>query len=140
MVYEFDREWHGDVLIELTAEGMGSTREERRDGRDSRKSSYVFFFSLYTIFIGVPQNYLGLRFPASDIPPQARRLYTINPFRLISNTFYEPCPVLPTINPLTNSPLDMSHATFRAVSPVHIQYMKNIFLEEKGGEKVSILY
>lgn len=69
---------------------------------------------------------LGLRFPAGDIPPQARRLYVANPIRLIANCNYIAVPVLPSHNDLTRAPLDMSHSVLRSVSPVHLEYLKNM--------------
>lgn len=71
-------------------------------------------------------SYLGLCFPASDIPRQARELYRINRIRLIQNANYQPSPLVPTLNPLTGKPLDMSFAALRSVSPVHLQYMRNM--------------
>lgn len=66
------------------------------------------------------------RFPASDIPKQARELYRINRLRLIPNADYRPAPLLPPNNPLTNRPLDLSRSTLRSVSPVHVEYMRNM--------------
>ncbi|WP_413048388.1 ATP-binding protein [Pseudomonas phoenicis] len=74
---------------------------------------------------GYPR-YLGLCFPGSDIPRQARELYRINRIRLIQDATYEPSALLPTLNPLTGKPLDMSFASLRSVSPVHLQYMRNM--------------
>ena len=72
------------------------------------------------------EPYLGLHYPASDIPAQARRLYTISPIRVIVDIDYEPVPLLPTRNPLSGVPLDMSHSVLRSVSPVHLQYLRNM--------------
>lgn len=69
---------------------------------------------------------LGLHFPASDIPEQARRLYHLNPIRLIADADAAPAPLAPEPNPLTGRPLDLSFAVLRSVSPVHIQYLKNM--------------
>lgn len=74
---------------------------------------------------GVP-TYLGLRFPASDIPAQARHLYLANRIRVIGNACYQPSPLQPPINPSTGQPLDLSFAQLRSVSPVHLQYMRNM--------------
>ncbi len=71
-------------------------------------------------------SYRGLTFPASDIPSQARALYVANRIRVIENANYEPSPLHPTLNPLTGAPLDLSFATLRSVSPVHLQYMRNM--------------
>ena len=71
--------------------------------------------------------YLGRRFPAADIPAQARRLYTVNTLRLIANVADAQVPI-DAINPLTPlaTPLDLSHALLRSVSPIHVEYLKNI--------------
>ncbi len=66
------------------------------------------------------EPYLGLHYPASDIPAQARRLYTISPIRVIVNIDYEPVPLLPTRNPLSGAPLDMSNSVLRSVPQVHL--------------------
>jgi light-regulated signal transduction histidine kinase (bacteriophytochrome) len=71
-------------------------------------------------------SYLGLRWPASDIPAQARELYRLNRLRLISDADYRPVPVEPAANPLTGRPIDMSFAVLRSVSPVHLEYMRNM--------------
>lgn len=68
----------------------------------------------------------GLFFPASDIPQQARELYRSNWLRIIPNADYQPVPLLPTLRPDTQQPLDLSFATLRSVSPIHCQYMKNM--------------
>ena len=66
---------------------------------------------------------LGMRYPASDIPAQARRLYTINTLRLIADIGYQPVAV--TVAP-GDAPLDMSHAVLRSVSPIHVEYLRNM--------------
>ncbi|WP_407309955.1 ATP-binding protein [Pseudomonas sp. nanlin1] len=71
-------------------------------------------------------SYLGLCFPASDIPAQARQLYCNNRIRVIENCDYQPSPLVPALNPVTGRALDMSFAALRAVSPVHLQYMRNM--------------
>ncbi|MGC3969483.1 MAG: GAF domain-containing protein [Pirellulales bacterium] len=71
-------------------------------------------------------KYLGLRFPAEDIPVQARELYRLNRIRLIVNADYRPAPIEPTLNPATGEPLDLTFATLRSVSPIHLQYMRNM--------------
>lgn len=71
-------------------------------------------------------RYLGLCFPASDIPPQARRLYQENLIRVIQDANYQPSPLMPALDPTTGMPLDLSFAALRSVSPVHLQYMRNM--------------
>ncbi|MDH6061224.1 ATP-binding protein [Chrysosporum bergii ANA360D] len=70
--------------------------------------------------------YLGLHYPASDIPTQARKLYSQNWLRLIPNTYYQPAAIVPINNPLTDQPLDLSRSVLRSVSPLHIEYMHNM--------------
>ncbi|QWC84700.1 SpoIIE family protein phosphatase [Nocardioidaceae bacterium] len=72
------------------------------------------------------EPFLGLRYPASDIPAQARRLYTVNWTRLIADVDYEPVPVDPLVGPRTGRPLDMSRSSLRSVSPVHLEYLRNM--------------
>ena len=66
-----------------------------------------------------------LHYPASDIPAQARELYVSNLVRYVADAGYVPVPVLPWIDTERLQPLDMSHATLRSVSPIHIQYLHN---------------
>lgn len=71
-------------------------------------------------------SFLGLCFPASDIPRQARELYRVNRIRVIEDANYQPSPLIPPLNPITGNPLDMSFTSLRSVSPVHLQYMRNM--------------
>lgn len=68
--------------------------------------------------------YLGLRYPASDIPAQARRLYLLQRVRCIADAGYLPVPV--TAAAAEDRPLDMSGCAIRSVSPVHLAYMRNM--------------
>ncbi|MBO9560688.1 MAG: GAF domain-containing protein [Caulobacter sp.] len=68
------------------------------------------------------QSFLNHRFPASDIPVQARALYLRNLVRAIPDATYVPAPLLPP--PATE--LDMSDCALRSVSPVHLQYLRNM--------------
>ncbi len=70
--------------------------------------------------------FLGLHYPATDIPAQARRLYTVNWTRLIADIGYRPVPLHPVFDPSTEAPLDLSHSTLRSVSPIHVEYLSNI--------------
>ncbi|GAB2861398.1 SpoIIE family protein phosphatase [Nocardioides pacificus] len=71
-------------------------------------------------------SFFGLHYPATDIPAQARRLYTVNWTRLIADLSYEPVPLQPVLDPATGAPLDLSHATLRSVSPIHVEYLTNM--------------
>jgi two-component system, chemotaxis family, sensor kinase Cph1 len=72
------------------------------------------------------ESYLDLHYPASDIPAQARRLYTINHLRTIVDVNYTPVPIVPAISPVTGAPLDLSFSILRSVSPIHIEYLRNM--------------
>lgn len=67
-------------------------------------------------------SYLDLRFPASDIPAQARELYRRNRLRIIPDANYTPVP----IQSRDPAPLDLSDSVLRSVSPVHLEYMRNM--------------
>lgn len=70
--------------------------------------------------------FLDLHYPASDIPAQARALYLKNTLRLIPRVNYNPSALVPSINPQSGRPLDMSNATLRDVSPIHREYLRNM--------------
>ena len=70
--------------------------------------------------------YRGLRFPASDIPRQARAMYLLNWLRLIPDATYAPVGLVPQLRPDSGAPLDLSFSTLRSVSPVHLDYLKNM--------------
>ncbi|MBD2328071.1 ATP-binding protein [Alkalinema sp. FACHB-956] len=80
--------------------------------------------------------YLGLHYPASDIPQQAKYLYSLNPLRLIPDVAYEPVP-LRTISDGAGQPLDMTLSTLRSVSPIHIEYLHNMGV--KASMSISLL-
>jgi light-regulated signal transduction histidine kinase (bacteriophytochrome) len=71
-------------------------------------------------------SYLDLRFPAGDIPAQARALYSANRLRIIPDADYQPIPLEPALHPETGEPVDLSLAQLRSVSPVHLEYMRNM--------------
>src|SRR5579885_1469341 len=71
-------------------------------------------------------SYLGLRFPASDIPRQARELYIQNRVRIIPDVDYVPSPLVSSDNTIDTATLDLSFSVLRSVSPVHREYMRNM--------------
>lgn len=71
-------------------------------------------------------SYLGQRFPATGIPRQARELYMVSRIRLIQDANYTPSPLVPELNRLTGKANDLSFAALRSVSPIHLQYMRNM--------------
>ncbi|MEK6398450.1 MAG: GAF domain-containing protein, partial [Terriglobus sp.] len=93
------------LLYSFDEEGHGTVLSEKNNGR-------------------LP-SYLDLRFPASDIPPQARELYVLNTVRIIPDAYATPSP-LHAVQADAPHILDLSLSVLRAVSPIHIQYMKNM--------------
>ena len=71
------------------------------------------------------ESYAGLRFPASDIPPQARALYVRNRIRVIPDASYASVPVMPGVLP-DGAALDLRQHALRSVSPVHLEYLRNM--------------
>jgi serine phosphatase RsbU (regulator of sigma subunit) len=71
-------------------------------------------------------SFLGLHYPSTDIPAQARALYEKSWLRLISDVGYTPAPLVPTTAPGSGTPLDLTHATLRSVSPIHVEYLQNM--------------
>jgi light-regulated signal transduction histidine kinase (bacteriophytochrome) len=72
------------------------------------------------------EPFLGNRYPASDIPQIARRLYMRNRVRVLVDIHYTPVPLTPALSPLTGRHLDMSLCSLRSISPIHVQYLKNM--------------
>ncbi|MGN7454596.1 diguanylate cyclase domain-containing protein [Paenibacillus pasadenensis] len=72
------------------------------------------------------EPFLGHHYPASDIPKQARALYLRNWLRTIVDVRYEPSAIVPTVQPLTGKPLNLSLSSLRSVSPLHIEYLGNM--------------
>ncbi|MEC8580188.1 MAG: HWE histidine kinase domain-containing protein [Pseudomonadota bacterium] len=85
---------------------------------------------------GRGEPYLGLRYPASDVPKQARELYKKNLLRIISDVNSETYPILPKIGP-SGDPLDLSLSVSRAVSPIHLEYLRNMGVQ--ASMSVSIM-
>jgi len=71
------------------------------------------------------EPFLGLHYPHTDIPPQARALYMTHLLRIITDVQYQPVPIL-TADDGSNKNLDLSHSVLRSVSPIHIAYLKNM--------------
>lgn len=91
MVYRFHPDWHGEVVAEERAEGLGSL--------------------------------LGLHYPSSDIPRQARKLFLLNPLRMIGDVDYLAADLLSSPEA---EPLDLSLSRLRSVSPIHLEYLRNM--------------
>ncbi|MGF7151737.1 light-regulated signal transduction histidine kinase (bacteriophytochrome) [Sphingomonas zeicaulis] len=119
---------HAETIEDLAAL---AAREVRRLTGLDRVLVYAFDPDWHGAVVAEDGNdrlpsYLGLRFPAADIPAQARELYRLNRLRLIADANYQPIPIEPTANPGTGQPIDLGHAVLRSVSPVHLEYMRNM--------------
>jgi len=82
------------------------------------------------------ESWLNLHYPASDIPRQARELYKLNLTRLIADVNSDPAPI--STDRWQKEPLDLSWSQLRAVSPIHIQYLKNMGVASSFS--ISLLY
>lgn len=69
---------------------------------------------------------LGQHYPATDIPQRARELYLRNRLRVLVDVNYEACALEPRQLPGTDEELDMSMCYLRSMSPLHLQYTKNM--------------
>ena len=94
------------MVYKFDADGHGKVIAEARDPR------------LETL--------LGHNYPASDIPQRARALYLRNRVRLLVDVNYQPSALLPRLLPSTGQDLDMSLCQLRSMSPMHLQYLKNM--------------
>ena len=70
-------------------------------------------------------TFKGLHYPASDIPQQARALYKRNLLRIITDVNAKSVSITPQLDEF-GRPLDLSLAMLRFVSPIHIEYLKNM--------------
>jgi len=83
------------------------------------------------------EPFLGNRYPATDIPQIARRLYERNRIRVLRDVEYQPAMLDPPLSPITGEHLDMSLCFLRSISPIHVQYLKNMGV--RGTLVVSLL-
>ncbi len=70
--------------------------------------------------------YMGQRYPASDIPPQARQLYLRQRVGVVVDSAYEPVSLLVDRSLDDGTPVDLTYSTLRSVSPVHREFMRNM--------------
>ena len=70
--------------------------------------------------------FMGLHYPATDIPRQARELYKVNLVRIIADVDSITSALLISDVHFATVPLDLTHSTLRSVSPIHIEYLKNM--------------
>jgi light-regulated signal transduction histidine kinase (bacteriophytochrome) len=101
MVYKFDPDGHGKIIAEA--------RHPRLE------------------------TLLGHQYPSTDIPQRARALYLANRVRVLVDVHYQPVPMVPVQLPAdpeggrpSADELDMSMCALRSMSPLHLQYLKNM--------------
>lgn len=96
MIYRFDDEYNGEVIAESKREDI--------------------------------ESFSGQKYPHTDIPAQARELYIRNPLRMIADINYQPVPLLTLdeVGEKSNKSLDLSLSILRSVSPIHIEYLRNM--------------
>jgi len=70
--------------------------------------------------------WLGLRFPASDVPPQARRLFLVNRLRAIADAAAPGVPIVSEGGTPDPVPLDLTYSHLRSAAPVHLEYLRNM--------------
>jgi two-component system, chemotaxis family, sensor kinase Cph1 len=131
-VYPFVRDFLASIQQIATVDDVAAfaAKEVRRITGLDRALVYKFDENWNGAVVAEDRNdvlpsYLGLRFPASDIPEQARRLYHQNRLRLIADVNYRPAPLTPEVDN-DGQPLDLSLAVLRSVSPIHLEYMRNM--------------
>ncbi|WDK22370.1 hsp90-like protein [Colletotrichum graminicola] len=106
MIYQFDSSFNGKVVTELV---------------DTTQTKDL---------------YKGLHFPASDIPRQARELYKLNKVRLLYDRDLDTARLVCKTKEDLDVPLDLSHSYLRAMSPIHLKYLKNMAV--RSSMSVSI--
>ena len=72
------------------------------------------------------EPYLGLHYPATDVPPQARRIYLRQSVGAIADSNYKPVPLLVDPALADATALDLTYSPFRSVSPCHVEFMRNM--------------
>ena len=83
------------------------------------------------------EPWLGLWFPAIDVPPQARRLYLQNWIRVIADVDDRGAALIPPQRPGTQRPLDLSGSALRTVSSYHLEYLRNVGV--RGSMSLSLI-
>lgn len=81
------------------------------------------------------ESYLGITFPASDIPRQARELYLKNPYRQIPDREYVPARMYPVIHP-SGGFVDMSDCNLRGIVTVHLEYLANMKVKSSMSTRI----
>jgi light-regulated signal transduction histidine kinase (bacteriophytochrome) len=108
MVYQFDKDFNGKVAAEIM------TLNENL------------------------QMYAGLHFPAGDIPPQARKMYQLNKFRLLYDREASTARLVYCSKDEHATALDLTYSYLRAMSPVHIKYLENMGVRSTASISLNI--
>jgi len=72
------------------------------------------------------ESFLGLHYPESDIPKPARKLFSSNWIRLIPDSHAHAEELFPSINPISQQPVDLTLSILRSASPCHMEYLHNM--------------
>ncbi|MGD1698429.1 ATP-binding protein [Dapis sp. BLCC M229] len=83
------------------------------------------------------EAYLGLHYPAYDVPQVARAVFSVKFIRTIPNINSSIVELVPKFNPLTNQLLDLTFSVLRGVSPCHIEYLDNMGV--MGSMSISLV-
>ncbi|QWT18421.1 GAF domain-containing protein [Bacillus sp. NP157] len=126
VAYETAHKLENDATVERASQRLARTVRGLL-GYD-RVMIYRFDHDWHGEVVGEARNeeleaYLGLHYPATDIPVQARALYLRNRVRQISDCKYVPSRILPAYDPETGDATDLSDVSLRSVSPVHLEYL-----------------
>jgi light-regulated signal transduction histidine kinase (bacteriophytochrome) len=129
VAYDLARRLEGDATVERAAQRVARTVRTLL-GYD-RVMVYRFDHDWHGEVVAEAREdeleaYLGLHYPATDIPVQARALYLRNRVRQISDCKYIPSAILPAYDPQTAEAVDLSDVSLRSVSPVHLEYLNNM--------------
>jgi two-component system, chemotaxis family, sensor kinase Cph1 len=86
------------------------------------------------------ESWLGLHYPATDIPAPARAVFAANKLRMIPEVEYVPVPIVARSD--DRASLDLTRSLLRSVAPIHIEYLRNmrvtasLTLSLKQGDKL----
>ncbi|BCL38690.1 sensor histidine kinase [Nostoc sp. MS1] len=72
------------------------------------------------------EPYLGLHYPESDIPKPARKLFTSNSIRVIPNAQAQAVQMIPSVNPVSDRPVDLTNSILRSAAACHLEYLHNM--------------
>ena len=72
------------------------------------------------------EAFFGIRYPATDIPKQARELFLKNRVRMLTDVNDDFAFIRPSLHPSTNAPSNLSMTASRGVSPIHLEYLRNM--------------